>query len=41
MKTMSKVSLILGAVCVALGYALIIVNIIGLKKSRKISKVIE
>ena len=41
MKAMSKVSLVLGAVSVALGYAIIIVNIIGLKKSRKISKIIE
>lgn len=41
MKAMSKVSLILGAVTAALGYAIVIVNIIGLRKSRKISKIIE
>lgn len=41
MKAMSKVSLILGAVTAAIGYAVVIVNIIGLRKSKKISKIIE
>ena len=41
MKAMSKVSLILGAVTAAIGYAIIIVNIIGLRNSKKISKIIE
>ena len=41
MKAMSKVSLILGAITAALGYAIVIVNIIGLRKSKKISKIIE
>ena len=41
MKAMSKVSLILGAVTAAIGYAIIIANIIGLRKSKKISKIIE
>jgi hypothetical protein len=41
MKAMSRVSLVLGAVTSALGFAIIIVNIIGLRKGRKISKIIE
>ncbi len=41
MKTISKVSLILGGVTVLLGYAIVIVNIVSLRKSRKVSKIVE
>ena len=41
MRSFSKVSLILGGVTVVLGYAMVVINIISLRKGKKISKVVE
>lgn len=41
MKSLSRVSLILGAATVAIGYAMVVVNIISLRKSKKVSNIVE
>lgn len=41
MRGLSKASLAIGAAVTALGYALVIINIISLRKSRKMKKLVD
>ena len=41
MRALSKASLVLGAVTTLVGYAIIIVNIVSLRKSRKVRRIVD